>query len=170
MGSIDGKIVGGEEADLNEFPWQAALQKKRDGELFCGASVISDQWLLTAAHCDVYNKNEIVVSLGEHDMSTDAETRTRKFKVKRWISHPNYNDETTDFDFALVKLKRRIDFTATPNIRPICLPKTTGPRNKLAGKTCTISGWGSLSHGGSSPDILQKAEVSILKRRDCTSD
>ncbi|KAK3082677.1 hypothetical protein FSP39_002355, partial [Pinctada imbricata] len=46
----ESRIVGGTNADINEFPWQASLQTTSDFH-FCGASLISQQWLVTAAHC-----------------------------------------------------------------------------------------------------------------------
>jgi secreted trypsin-like serine protease len=42
------KIVGGEEAQPNQFPWLVALFAN---SWFCSASLISEEWVLTAAHC-----------------------------------------------------------------------------------------------------------------------
>jgi chymotrypsin-like protease len=47
--NIDGQIIGGEEAEIGQFPWQVLLRK--DSEMQCGGSLISDRWVLTAAHC-----------------------------------------------------------------------------------------------------------------------
>lgn len=48
----DGRIVGGFRVDISQVPWQASLQL--EGSHKCGASIISDKWLLTAAHCVTY--------------------------------------------------------------------------------------------------------------------
>ena len=49
------KIVGGSVTEVNEYPWQARLEAVRkgstDGEFFCSGSLITDRWVLTAAHC-----------------------------------------------------------------------------------------------------------------------
>ena len=47
------RIVGGMEADKWEFPWLVSLQLKENGvnEHYCGGSIISDNYILTAAHC-----------------------------------------------------------------------------------------------------------------------
>lgn len=42
------RIIGGVEAVPNSWPWQAFLT---DGQTLCGASLLNEQWLITAAHC-----------------------------------------------------------------------------------------------------------------------
>ena len=44
-------IVGGTEAEKNAYPWQVGFVKKGDTQIWCGGSLISDSWVLTAAHC-----------------------------------------------------------------------------------------------------------------------
>lgn len=65
------QIVGGNETGINEFPAMAALINLETGTLYCGAQIISDRYVLTAAHC-VYNKDvaDLVLLVGEHNIST----------------------------------------------------------------------------------------------------
>jgi secreted trypsin-like serine protease len=75
-------IIGGKETKQLEFPWMASLQFNGH---FCGASLISKKWLLTAAHC-VYNINprDMKVILGEHYFKNPKGTK-REFSVKKVI-------------------------------------------------------------------------------------
>ncbi len=43
------KIVRGNETGVNEYPWQALLMV--NGRPLCGASIINENWIVTAGHC-----------------------------------------------------------------------------------------------------------------------
>ena len=45
------RIIGGGLASLHKYPWQAYIFNETNGQFICGAVIISDQWLLSAAHC-----------------------------------------------------------------------------------------------------------------------
>ncbi|XP_016315963.1 suppressor of tumorigenicity 14 protein homolog [Sinocyclocheilus anshuiensis] len=161
------RIVGGQEADMGEFPWQVSLHVKNTAHV-CGASIISDRWLVTAAHCvqdDVKIKYAQAGTweayLGLH-RQTEKQAATKKF-LKQIIPHKNYNSHTYDNDIALMELDSPVTFSAT--IRPICLPTATDffP----TGETVTISGWGATREGGAGAPVLQKANVRIINSTVC---
>ena len=71
--------------------------------------------------------------------------------ISKWINHPSYSASAFDNDFAIIKLASPVSFS--DRVSPICLPSTsTNYDNKVA----TVTGWGTLSSGGSQPNILQK--------------
>lgn len=64
------RIVGGVETGVNEFPAMAGLVDAQIKQVYCGASVISDRYALTAAHC-LFKRVEIIgLLVGDHDLTT----------------------------------------------------------------------------------------------------
>merc|ERR1719220_1436258 len=118
------RIVGGQEVEVNEWPWQAGMVWSGSSSVFCGATVISNEWILTASHCvDGTAASEIQMLLGEHDY-WDSDEPVR-MDISEIIMHPDYNSNTVDQDFALLRMANPIDWAANPNTRPACLPEYT---------------------------------------------
>merc|ERR1719175_495520 len=98
------KIVGGQETEVNEWPWQIGMVWSGSSSVFCGGTVISDEWILTAAHCtDGTNPADIQVLLGEHDYWDDNDGQVR-MAITEIINHPDYDSSTTDQDFSLLRM------------------------------------------------------------------
>uniref|UniRef100_A0A8C1GLI8 Zmp:0000001114 n=1 Tax=Cyprinus carpio TaxID=7962 RepID=A0A8C1GLI8_CYPCA len=160
------RIVGGQNADVGEWPWQVSLHFQTSGHV-CGASVISNKWLLSAAHCFIqpdtaYKKisNWLTYSgLRDQNMLDSVQKRT----LKNIITHPNYDSMSYDYDISLLELSDPLNFTNT--VHPICLPAPTHVFS--AGSSCFVTGWGTLREGGSVAQILQKAEVKVINDTVC---
>ncbi|XP_031638810.1 polyserase-2-like [Contarinia nasturtii] len=156
---LDGRIVGGFEIDITQVPWQASLQTR--GQHFCGASIISEKWLLTAAHCTaaVPNAKNILVRIGSSLYSKGGEIH----KVKRIVQHENYNSKTIDYDFSLLELQESIEFNEYA--KTVALPNQE--EEKLADNTMTlVTGWGD-THSSESRLKLRGAEVPIVNQEKC---
>ncbi|XP_070824515.1 suppressor of tumorigenicity 14 protein homolog [Chaetodon trifascialis] len=164
------RIVGGQVSREGEWPWQVSLHVRGTGHV-CGASVLSNRWLLTAAHC-VQDKGPNKYSqadqwealLGLHVQSQTNEWTVRR-NVRRIIAHRDYNPLTYDNDIALMELDANV--TLNQNIWPICLPSPT--YDFPAGLEAWITGWGATREGGLAATILQKAEVRIINSTVCKS-
>lgn len=90
----------------------------RLGKLYCGASLISESFILTAAHCvDGLDASEIKVLLGGHNITKDF---TEVRRVKSIHQHEGFNIFTFDNDIALLKLAKPVRFG--PKVQPACLP------------------------------------------------
>ena len=84
----------------------------------------------------------------------------QRMNVKKIVNHPNYNNRTTNNDFALLKLEKAVDYCAHPHIRPICLPTDTS--QTFAGVEAIKTGWGKTSEGGSFSSTLLEVTLKVI--------
>ena len=125
------RIVGGTVVIPNSWPWQVGLKK---GGFFCGGSLINNQWIVTAAHCET-SVTGLSIHLGDHNIDVDNSGETR-ISAARWISHPQYNEDTINNDIALIKLRTPVQFS--DRIKPVCLPHG---RQAIVGTSGFTTGW-----------------------------
>lgn len=173
------QIVGGETALPLEFPWQISLHRidfpNRDRGLICGGSIINEQYVDTAAHCveDGYNypsNYSYMVVVGEQNLHVQ-DPHEEKIAVTKITIHPKWNTQKTNYDYALLKLARPLDFAGTEKaLMPICLPRQG---QDFVGQMCTASGWGltkDASQGGTVSESLQKVDLRIQPQALCRLD
>lgn len=146
------RIVGGTIVVPNSWPWQVAL--KKGGNFFCGGSLINNQWIVTAAHCQT-STSGLVIHLGDHNVDIDGSGETR-INAARWISHPQYNDNEILNDVALIKLSQPVSFTN--KISPVCLPNG---RSSNIGTRGFTTGWGIINADGSGDTSTFLRQVGI---------
>uniref|UniRef100_A0A8C3RYA6 Peptidase S1 domain-containing protein n=1 Tax=Chelydra serpentina TaxID=8475 RepID=A0A8C3RYA6_CHESE len=152
------KIVGGLEASQGEIPWQVSL--KEGSRHFCGATIIGERWLLSAAHCFNQTKLEYLKAYLGTTSLTGADGNAVKVSIKKVMPHPSYNPIILDFDVAVLELASPLHFNKY--IQPVCLPLAV--QKFPVGKKCMISGWGNVREGNSD---LQKASVGIIDQKTC---
>ncbi|NXT85621.1 ENTK Enteropeptidase, partial [Zapornia atra] len=135
------RIVGGSDARIEAWPWIVSLHF--NSRAICGASLVSDEWLVTAAHC-VYGRqlkpSQWKAFLGLYDQSDTSQPATVIRNIDRIIMNPHYMKRTKDSDIALMHLQYKVQYT--DYIQPICLPEKT--QQFLPGIYCSIAGWGSI--------------------------
>ncbi|GAB0093216.1 Peptidase S1 domain-containing protein [Sergentomyia squamirostris] len=153
------KIIGGRTARRGQWPWQVAIFN-RFKEAFCGGTLISPLWIITAAHCV---RKRLYVRLGEHNLEVKDGTEV-EYRVEFAIKHPEYNKKTVDNDVAMLKLPREMIPSAF--IGFACLPDK---HQKLpVGAQCTIIGWGKRrDQDDAGTTVLHEAEVPIITNEEC---
>eukprot|EP00090_Calanus_glacialis_P013655 TRINITY_DN22310_c0_g1_i1.p1 TRINITY_DN22310_c0_g1~~TRINITY_DN22310_c0_g1_i1.p1 ORF type:complete len:357 (+),score=90.67 TRINITY_DN22310_c0_g1_i1:218-1288(+) len=169
-----GRVVGGDEADFGEWPWQVSLRKYKEGEFInwgtfehkCGGALLSDSWMVTAAHCVLgVDIDDLEARLGEHQRKHTAEPFKHVDKrIEKVIIHRRFNNLTKEFDIALLKFKDGpIQFQ--PNIIPICLPTSS---SSFDGSSGWVTGWGKLFKWRRfMADELMEVEVPIISNKHC---
>lgn len=110
-----GRIVGGKGAAFGEFPWQVLVRESTWLGLFtknkCGGVLISNRYVITAAHCQPGFLASLVAVFGEFDISGELESkRSISRNVKRVIVHRQYDPATFENDLALLELEHPVQF------------------------------------------------------------
>ncbi|XP_046718735.1 transmembrane protease serine 5 [Silurus meridionalis] len=166
------RIIGGVDATLGRWPWQVSLYYHNRPT--CGGSIITREWIITAAHCvsTLHQDSSWVVYAGIVSRNAAKLAQYMGHTVEKIIYNKNYNHRSHDSDIALIKLRKPLNFSDT--IRPICLPQYS---HELPGGTlCWISGWGYTQPDNvyyalhsSYSDTLKEAQVPLISTKKCNS-
>jgi hypothetical protein len=164
------KITGGTDADISQYPWQVFYEA---GNYVCGGSIISGDWIITAAHCtedDFGNPipiSEMDVRVGSNHPR--AGTDGKLYRVSRVIRHENYNGDTYFNDIALLKLSETINYTNATPIRLISkIDSAAGATDP--GVMAWLTGYGLTQV---SPEVfpatLQKVQLPIVSVKEAST-
>nr|XP_027323621.1 ovochymase-2 isoform X4 [Anas platyrhynchos] len=138
------RIVGGSQVKQGSHPWQVSLKRRQ--KHFCGGTIVSAQWVVTAAHC-ILERNILEylnVTAGEYDLRI-RENGEQTLPVKYVIKHPNFDPRRPmNYDVALLKLDGVFKFSSS--VLPACLPDPDGVL----------------------PQVLYEVNLPILNRKECS--
>ncbi|NXM74532.1 TMPS5 protease, partial [Serilophus lunatus] len=160
------RVVGGADVPPGRWPWQVSVCQGSQHR--CGGSVLAREWIVTAAHC-VHSSRRPQASawlVFAGFLSHGSIRQEVGLPVQDIISHPLYNDNSLDYDIALMKLRVPLNFSDA--IRAVCLPPSH--QDLLQGTQCWVSGWGYTT-----PDqvqvagTLKEALVPLIGTRRCNS-
>ncbi|XP_043855756.1 LOW QUALITY PROTEIN: serine protease 27-like [Dromiciops gliroides] len=171
---VSERILEGLDTSLLRWPWQAKLVYKTS--YWCGATLISPNWVLTAAHCfrnQTKNPQFWKVQLGSkrirpHQLNANQFYHRPLSKI---VLYPYYKRQPSK-DIALAKMSSPIPFRKT--IQPICLPTSLGEFQNVT--SCWVTGWGRRLEGQvrmSKRDWLkrqrglQEIEVPLINQKTC---
>ncbi len=150
-----GPLIAGGHESTEQYDWMASL--KYQGEHSCGASLIDEQWVLTAAHCvEERGPADLSLRIGSPDRSTGG----TEAGVAEIVEHPDYAENSPNGDIALIKMDR-----AVPQ-EPISIAESPGP----PGTPSRIIGWGvtcPLQGCGQPPERLRELETHVTDPQQC---
>ncbi|GLD65600.1 ovochymase-2 isoform X1 [Lates japonicus] len=159
------RVVGGTEATYGSHPWLVSLRLKSSH--FCGGAILTDRWIMTAAHCFASVSKEFLsgvrVAVGEFDRRVD-DAEEQVFRVKTVSVHEKYHHALPmSHDIALVELDQHIQLGV--HVQPICLPL---PDEKILPQTsCIVGGWGRIKERGRQPLVLREVRLDLVDPAKC---
>lgn len=159
----NGFIVGGQAARSGSWPWQVQILVY--GSQYCGATIIDNRWVLTAAHCVERYPNSYsryTLAFGSYRKSS-KDTGEIRMNPDRIIMHPSYNSRTLDYDYALFRLPSSLSYNS--RIQPACLASST----PASGTYCYTTGWGD-TQGTGNDSVLKQAMVPLVSSTTCNSN
>ncbi|CAL1683639.1 unnamed protein product [Lasius platythorax] len=155
---LESRIIGGTSTTIDKHPYQVSLHY--NGKLVCGGSIISKQWILTAAHCVLYKKPalfKVRVASSYHD-----EGGTLITNISLIIPHEWFDEDTYDYDVALIKLPTPLSLGRNAKIVTLATPSI----NIKTGSNAIVSGWGKSTNGESSK-VLQTLKIPTFDQKAC---
>ncbi|KAG5684696.1 hypothetical protein PVAND_013910 [Polypedilum vanderplanki] len=158
-------IYGGDIAKGGEFPHMVAIgwQKLNTISFDCGGSLISERYVLTAAHCEKSdNIRPSFVRLGDQNVKTRDDGMIEiDIAIEDFIVHQDYSSITHKNDIALIRMAQEVKFSES--IRPACLWQTSSVNfTKLI-----ACGWGALEYASQTSDELRKVELDVVNNTLC---
>jgi len=185
-GAIGERVFGGDELPVRSYMWMAliGLGNRNNPDWGCGGSLISQRYVITAAHCadKRYTRGQSIVRvrLGEHDISKTRDCQqfnsqaqpvcappVQDFSPEKIIMHPTW-DKRTNYsdDIALIRLDKPATFHGY--VQPICLP----PPNLvvgtfLNGREAEVAGWGASETARFGSDVRLMVKLPFVSLEKC---
>ncbi|XP_014853272.1 PREDICTED: granzyme B(G,H)-like [Poecilia mexicana] len=152
------EIVNGKKVPDRLMLYMASVQNDR-GQHICGGFLISEDFVVTAAHCDKNNPTSVV--LGTHNLKK-VDDGTMRYNVTR-CKHPDFDSVKSGNDIMLLKLSKKVQLSN--KVQPIQIPK--GEMKLKDNAKCRVVGWGSTKDGGKISNVLEMGDVTLANLKQC---
>lgn len=165
--AVTGLIVGGVKAKSGEFPHMAAIGYPNiDNKIvyLCGGSLISNLFVLTAAHCKTADRlKPTMIRLGDLNLKVkENDLPEVDIPIEAFIAHEAYDRETQQNDIAVIRMEQAVIFNKF--LRPACLKQS----DNIAEPEAVASGWGTTEYGTTkTSEHLMKVQLNVLSNDIC---
>merc|ERR1712141_133905 len=164
------KIFNGRNAGEGAHPWIAMFWNKSKRRPFCGGTLITNNFVVTAAHCleDISKSlDNIEIKFGKIKAKRKVEPNEQVKKIKKIHRHPQYNEITYDSDIAIIELESPVEFTDF--VIPICLPHDESDFKLLVVKSyVVVIGWGATRKNKNKwSKRLKEVRIQIINQSEC---
>ncbi|EDW50661.1 chymotrypsin [Drosophila sechellia] len=159
------RIMNGTAAKAKQLPYQVGLvcyfEGSKDEPNMCGGTILSNRWIITAAHCLQDPKSnlwKVLIHVGKVKSFDDKEIVVNRSYT---IVHKKFDRKTVTNDIALIKLPKKLTFNKY--IQPARLPSA---KKTYTGRKAIISGWG-LTTKQLPSQVLQYIRAPIISNKEC---
>lgn len=164
--SSPGRVINGDDAVPNSWPWQVSLRYSRSGNHHCGGTLIKPDWVLTTASCvEGKHAHEFKVAVGAHWRHKETAVQ-QNIAVSAMYEYKGYSSRYKSGDLALIKLAHAVNLSA--EINTVCLPASNS--RVKPGTNCYVTGWGRIFGDDSSGSYnLQQVMLPVVDHDRCAS-
>ncbi|KAM4628269.1 coagulation factor VII [Polymixia lowei] len=161
-GMPDPRIVGGLLERQGGSPWQVLI-RRADGYGFCGGTLVSERWVISAAHC--FEEIPDHVTIGDYDKRR-PDPGEQVIRVEKVVVHPHFHSYTFDSDIALVYLAQPV--VLGPSAIPACLPDSNLAKYLIKEDARgMVTGWGAMQYLSRSSRFLRKVALPVVNQKKC---
>ena len=157
------RITNGFQINIQDVPYQVSI-RYNNNDLHCGASIINNKYILTAAHCvdQGVNPSDLIIRIG-FTYQDNLGSNLQSYTAKKIVIHPDYDNSTLDYDVAVIEIDGTFSFNNFAQPVELISEYNLFPEN--IGNTVRASGWGWTEFNNYVTNELRAVDVPIISNQ-----